>query len=66
MFQSLNATGTPLTAIETFKPTVVNTVDGEEGYKFKESVSDKSFKKIEFFCQGLLMRHKKINAQMII
>lgn len=52
MFQSLNATGTPLTAIETFKPTVVNTVDGEEGYKFKESVSDKSFKKIEIFLSG--------------
>lgn len=49
MFQSLNATGTPLTAIETFKPTVVNTVDGETGHQFKDSESDKSFKKIESF-----------------
>lgn len=49
MFQSLNATGTPLTAIETFKPTVVNTVDGEEGREFKDSDSDKFFKKIEGF-----------------
>ena len=49
MFQSLNATGTPLTAIETFKPTVVNTVDGENGHQFKDSNSDKSFKKIEEF-----------------
>lgn len=49
MFQSLNATGTPLTAIETFKPTVVNTVDGEDGHQFKDSDSDKSFKKVENF-----------------
>lgn len=49
MFQSLNATGTPLTAIETFKPTVVNTVDGIEGHQFKDSDSDKFFKKIEGF-----------------
>ena len=49
MFQSLNATGTPLTAIETFKPTVVNTVDGETGHQFKDSNSDKSFKKVENF-----------------
>ena len=32
MFQSLNASGTPLTAIETFKPIVVNTV-GTTNYK---------------------------------
>lgn len=49
MFQSLNATGTPLTAIETFKPTVVNTVDGESMHQFKDSDSDKSFKKVENF-----------------
>lgn len=49
MFQSLNATGTPLTAIETFKPTVVNTIDSEDGLQFKESLSDLYFKKIENF-----------------
>lgn len=49
MFQSLNATGTPLTAIETFKPTIVNTVDGERGQQFKDSDSDKFFKKVELF-----------------
>lgn len=49
MFQSLNATGTPLTAIETFKPTIVNTVDGEEGHQFKDSDSDRFFKKVETF-----------------
>ncbi len=49
MFQSLNATGTPLTAIETFKPTIVNTVDGESGKQFKDSDSDKFFKKVEDF-----------------
>lgn len=49
MFQSLNATGTPLTAIETFKPTVVNTIDSENGLQFKGSLSDLYFKKIENF-----------------
>ncbi len=49
MFQSLNATGTPLTAIETFKPTVVTTIDGEDGLQFKDSVSEHYFKKIEDF-----------------
>lgn len=49
MFQSLNATGTPLTAIETFKLTVVNTIDTEAGLQFKDSVSDRYFKKIEDF-----------------
>lgn len=36
MFQSLNATGTPLTAIETFKPVVVNSVESEKK-DFKQS-----------------------------
>lgn len=49
MFQSLNATGTPLTAIETFKPTIVNTVDSVEGGQFKDSISDMFFKKVEDF-----------------
>jgi len=31
MFQSLNATGTPLTAIETFRPMVVNVADASDG-----------------------------------
>lgn len=48
MFQSLNATGTPLTAIETFKPTIVNTADNEGG-QFKDSVSDIAFKAVEEF-----------------
>lgn len=48
MFQSLNATGTPLTAIETFKPTIVNTADNE-GEQFKDSISDIAFKAVEEF-----------------
>ena len=59
MFQSLNATGTPLTAIETFKPTVVNTVDGEDGYQFKDSNSDKSFKKVEDFLSDATTAQQK-------
>lgn len=46
MFQSLNATGTPLTAIETFKPLVFNIGDSET-QGFKNSNFDKSFTKIE-------------------
>jgi uncharacterized protein with ParB-like and HNH nuclease domain len=46
MFQSLNATGTPLTAIETFKPRVVSlTEDKEES--FKGSKNEASFNKLE-------------------
>ena len=59
MFQSLNATGTPLTAIETFKPTVVNTVDGEKGHQFKDSDSDKSFKKVEDFLSDATTAQQK-------
>jgi hypothetical protein len=47
MFQSLNATGTPLTAIETFKPLVVNTVEQDGKKSFKGSSSETSFDKIE-------------------
>jgi hypothetical protein len=36
MFQSLNATGTPLTAVETFKALVVNMANNEGGYKHSE------------------------------
>ena len=45
MFQSLNATGTPLTAIETFKPLVVNVVERE--VQFKGTLEDRYFAKIE-------------------
>jgi uncharacterized protein with ParB-like and HNH nuclease domain len=46
MFQSLNATGTPLTAIETFKPLVVNTTE-QHKENFKESKNKADFDKIE-------------------
>ena len=46
MFQSLNATGTPLTAIETFKPRVVNVTE-EFGNGFKNSKNEKYFNKID-------------------
>ena len=46
MIQSLNATGTPLTAIETFKPMVVTEVE-TTGSKFSESKSGRYLKKVE-------------------
>jgi len=46
MFQSLNATGTPLTAIETFKPLVVNVVELKKE-DFKKSIENKYYTKIE-------------------
>lgn len=46
MFQSLNASGTPLTAIETFKPLVVNTTE-YNNEKYENSKSKISFSKVE-------------------
>ncbi|MGH1337239.1 MAG: DUF262 domain-containing protein [Aureispira sp.] len=46
MFQSLNATGTPLTAIETFKPSVVNTATNNK-QEFKGSAIEESFEKVD-------------------
>ena len=45
MFQSLNATGTPLTALETFKPEVVARIGSDS--KFKDSASAKYFSHID-------------------
>jgi hypothetical protein len=49
MFQSLNATGTPLTALETFKPLVVNIVNSQSVNReeFKGSKSEKYFDIVE-------------------
>jgi hypothetical protein len=46
MFQSLNASGTPLTAVETFKPLVVNTVNSLSD-SFKGSNSETYFKAVD-------------------
>jgi len=46
MFQSLNASGTPLTALETFKPLVVNTVNAD-GTGYKGSKPEISFTKVD-------------------
>jgi hypothetical protein len=46
MFQSLNATGTPLTAFETFKPLVVNYVESS-GSSFKGSNSSKYLEPVD-------------------
>lgn len=50
MFQSLNATGTPLTAIETFKPLVVNYINinsQAQNKGFKDSKSEKYFSNVD-------------------
>ena len=52
MFQSLNASGTPLTAIETFKPLVVNSAETYQ-VEYKNSELSKSFEKIEQLFVGL-------------
>lgn len=46
MFQSLNATGTPLTAIETFQPIVVQ-VTNNNNESYKQSKAASSFEKID-------------------
>ena len=48
MFQSLNATGTPLTALETFKPVVVNYFKTNK-VDYKGSITEKYFSDVENF-----------------
>jgi len=48
MFQSLNATGTPLTALETFKPVVLNYLKTNK-LEYKGSKTEYYFKKVEDF-----------------
>ena len=48
MFQSLNATGTPLTALETFKPVVVNYFKTNK-VDYKGSITEKYFSAVENF-----------------
>lgn len=45
IFDSLNTTGEPLTALETFKPRVMRFENGEQGYTGSES--DTQFKRLE-------------------
>jgi hypothetical protein len=66
MFQSLNATGTPLTAIETFKAMVVNAVD-DNGGTFKGSLVETYFEQIEKLFAGIKKaedKTKKTNEYM--
>lgn len=48
MFQSLNTTGTPLTAIETFKPVILNYLKSNK-VEYRGSVTEKYFSKVESF-----------------
>lgn len=47
MFQSLNASGTPLTAIETFRPIVVFETEQKENKSFENTDNRKNFDNIE-------------------
>ncbi|MBD2437048.1 DUF262 domain-containing protein [Nostoc sp. FACHB-110] len=58
MFQSLNATGTPLTALETFKPLVINSVTSL-GYKFEESNFKKYFSEVDSLFDKLTSANSK-------
>jgi hypothetical protein len=60
MFQSLNATGTPLTAIETFKPLVVNFVKSTN-CEFKGSIFEKHFAEIDQLFSSLDSASSKNN-----
>ena len=47
MFQALNSTGTPLTALETFKPLIIQTAAEDEGVDWQTSVAKGHFDDIE-------------------
>jgi hypothetical protein len=58
MFQSLNATGTPLTALETFKPLVINSVT-LAGNRFEESSFKEYFSEIDTLFERLTSANSK-------
>jgi hypothetical protein len=67
MFQSLNASGTPLTAIETFKPLVVNYLT-QENKVFKDTLSNKYFSKVDVLIgdTGPTARKNKITDEYLV
>ena len=58
MFQSLNATGTPLTALETFKPLVFNITQKEEE-RVKRTDNEINFKRIDKLFAGTTRASQK-------
>lgn len=67
MFQSLNASGTPLTAIETFKPLVVNYL-AQENKIFKDTVSNEYFSKVDLLIgdTGPTSRKNKLTDEYLV
>lgn len=68
MFQSLNATGTPLTALETFKPLVVNSVT-LGGQPFEKSQFSNDFSKVEALFEKLRSassKNERTNEYLIL
>ncbi len=59
MFQSLNATGTPLTAIETFKPNVVNYVAKHSERGYKGSKAEESIEKVDALFEDTKSANRK-------
>lgn len=68
MFQSLNATGTPLTAIETFKPLVVNDFDHiADNARFKGSDVEMYFDNIDVYMNAKDIKQKdKTTSEYLI
>ncbi|OIQ75492.1 hypothetical protein GALL_428400 [mine drainage metagenome] len=67
MFQSLNASGTPLTAIETFKPLVVNYL-AQENKVFKDTLSNEYFSKVDLLIgdTGPTARKNKLTDEYLV
>lgn len=58
MFQSLNATGTPLTSLETFKPLVVNIAEREDN-GYEDSEFQEHYSKVENLMANLTSASSK-------
>lgn len=68
MFQSLNATGTPLTALETFKPLVVNIAESEST-GFQNSTFEKYITQVENLMkklQSASSKNKRTNEYLTL
>ncbi len=59
IFDSLNTTGEPLTAVQTFKPQVVNFEKEKGNRKYKGSESERYFNRVEQYLDNFSSNYKK-------